>query len=1358
MSDERKYSDGDIENKIARYLSEHDGNTTNIIQDLPEGTVFHNFTSARSNLISWYPFLSNDRVLEIGAGMGALTVQLAQMCRQVVALEPSIKRAQIISLRCQQYSNVEVVPQGIDKYRSEEKFDYVLLIGVLEYAGISLKGNHPWKSMLNMLKPFLKENGKVLLAIENKFGLKYWCGAAEDHTGIPFDSINNYQKSKGTTDRYQGTAGVRTFSKAELNNMFEQTGLRALKYYYPLPDYKFPMLILSDESTDKQMVTDVKYNYPEESYLIADPRKIFSEIVQNDCMDFFANSFLIEIGLEGSSAQACNRDTITLKRDYKPQYRIDTILEKNIVLRKSENTLADEHLADLVENTEILLGKGIPCVKQIKICNGETEAVRVDAPRADKVFKQAINDEDFSLAFEMLEKLRTYILKSGSIVEKNGQAVLEEGFPDLTFRNSFWTNNDLLFFDQEWKTKYVSMDFIMFRSVKYAAGTDNALYRAVLQYCGLSTERMQQLELQEKDFLNSLMDSENCTWFDKTMYQDRLLYENKVAAQLANKDMHIAQLEQSERDLQQQLVVHNNREQRLQQELQDRNCENSTLLRQLSDEKEKSVALVQQLNNKQGHIELLLESDRELERIKNSRSWRYMSYVWKIRDVLIPCGSKRRMLGKIIVKFVKHPIRFIGKCSPARIHKFFITLRREGTEGVSRRLDDCLIGNNIQTTQLVLNEVDLAAQKTADDYEVLYVPAQDKPVISIVIPVYNQFEYTYLCIKSILENSGDVAYEIIIADDCSTDLTTEIDEIIHGVHTIHNESNLRFLRNCNNAAKQARGQYILFLNNDTQVQADWLAPLIELIERDDSIGMVGSKLVYPDGRLQEAGGILWQDGSAWNYGNRANPDEPEFNYVKEADYISGAAIMIRKSLWEEIGGFDERFVPAYCEDSDLAFEVRKHGCKVMYQPKSVVVHFEGVSNGTDTTSGQKAYQVTNQKKFLEKWQQELQENHLPNAVDPFRARERSVHKKILLMVDHYVPHYDKDAGSRTVYQYLQLFVNQGFSVKFIGDNFFAHQPYTDTLQQMGVEVLYGPYYAKHWKDWLKENGKDIGYVFLNRPHISVKYIDAVREFTNARVIYYGHDLHFLREKREYELTGDAALLQSSADWEKKELDLILAADMAYYPSYVEEQAIHEIAPQAKVKAIPAYLFSDVEESEYHFDKRKDLMFIGGFGHRPNVDAVKWLANEIMPALVKKLPDIRVYILGSNPPEEVKQLATENLLIKGFVTDEELQEYYQNCRISIVPLRYGAGIKGKVIEAMRFGTPVMTTSVGAEGIKGAESILDIADETADFVEQLAALYQNEAELVRRSKASYQYIRDNFSFENAKKVIGPEFDLE
>lgn len=786
---------------------------------------------------------------------------------------------------------------------------------------------------------------------------------------------------------------------------------------------------------------------------------------------------------------------------------------------------------------------------------------------------------------------------------------------------------------------------------------------------------------------------------------------------------------------------------------------------QIVEENEKQYqseknALLQQIDNKEGHIALLLESERELDRIKASRSWRFMGYFWKFRDALIPKGSKRRLLGKMLVKLIKHPVRFLKKCTPTRIGKFFTNLRREGVEGTSRRLDDCLIGNEIHKTELEIAEVTggRVAPKTIVDYAPLKIPQWDNPQVSIVIPVYNQFEYTYLCIQSIIKNSGEIHYEILIADDCSNDLTVDIEQVISGLCVIRNAENLRFLKNCNNAAKYAKGKYILFLNNDTQVQENWLAPLIELIERDRTIGMVGSKLVYPDGRLQEAGGILWRDGSAWNYGNRSDPDLPEYNYVKEVDYISGAAIMIRHELWKEIGGFDERFAPAYCEDSDLAFEVRKHGYKVMYQPKSVVIHFEGISNGTDTSSGQKAYQVTNQKKFYEKWKDVLQTNHLPNGVKPFLARDRAVDRKVLLMIDHYVPQFDRDAGSKTVFQYLQMFVMEGFSVKFIGDNFYPHQPYTDTLQQIGVEVLYGPYYAKHWKTWLTENGEDIGYVFLNRPHISIKYIDELRKYTKAKIVYYGHDLHFLREKREYDLCGDVALLKSSQQWEEKELQLMRAADMSYYPSCVEVEEIHKIAPDVKVKAIPAYLFADVQPTDYDYAARQNLMFIGGFRHRPNVDAVIWLANEIMPRLLELLPDVCIYILGSNPPEEVVKLNNSHLQVKGFVTDQELEEYYQNCRLSIVPLRYGAGIKGKVIEAMRYGMPVMTTSIGAEGIQNADSILEIADDAKAFAEKLAALYQNADELCARSEASYRYVRENFSFENAKQVIAPEFDLE
>jgi glycosyltransferase involved in cell wall biosynthesis len=466
--------------------------------------------------------------------------------------------------------------------------------------------------------------------------------------------------------------------------------------------------------------------------------------------------------------------------------------------------------------------------------------------------------------------------------------------------------------------------------------------------------------------------------------------------------------------------------------------------------------------------------------------------------------------------------------------------------------------------------------------------------------------------------------------------------------------------------------------------------------------------------------------------------------------------MIKRDLWERIGGFDELFAPAYCEDSDLAFTVRKMGYRVMYQPQSVVVHFEGVSNGTDTSSGLKKYQIENMAKFREKWAEELS-RHPENGDDVFHARDYSYGKKTLLMIDHYVPQFDKDAGSRTVFQYLKMFLDQGFNVKFIGDNFYQHEPYTTVLQQMGIEVLYGPDYAAHWKDWIRENRDSIDYVFLNRPHIAPKYLEFIRQNTKAKIMYYGHDLAFLREMREFEITGDASFRDSSLEWQPKELALMRSADMAYYPSYVEVDEIHSIDPEIRVKAIPAYLFEDVKWDGYDFESRKDIMFIGGFGHRPNVDAVKWLANEILPELLKYLPDIKIHILGSNAPKDVLELASEHLIMEGFVTDEALENFYRGSRIALVPLRYGAGIKGKVVEAMRYGTPVVTTSTGAEGISNAQKALVVEDDAPVLAKHIAELYTDADKLTAMSKNSIAYIQDNYSYSNAISIIGSEFDL-
>lgn len=836
--------------------------------------------------------------------------------------------------------------------------------------------------------------------------------------------------------------------------------------------------------------------------------------------------------------------------------------------------------------------------------------------------------------------------------------------------------------------------------------------------------------------------------------EERNLHIKKLDTEISEKNLYIDHLQETEirnneqlQKLDREKLNLEDKVSGLEQKINEQKQEINEQKQELSEREQEINRLEQELRNKQGHIELLLESERELERLKEQMNRRLIMRMF-------PVGSKRRLLAKLSVRAVRHPLKSLKYVfTKGKVKSLFSFLSKGEILVISRWLDDNYRGDEVEKQELVVREV--VDKGNILDYEPLDFVKQDQPKVSIVIPVYNQFEYTYNCLRSILENSGEVSYEIILANDCSTDFTTEIEKIVNHITVITNQENLRFLKNCNYAASYAKGQYILFLNNDTQVQPNWLQPLVELIERDEKIGMVGSKLVYADGRLQEAGGILWRDGSAWNYGNGRNPEDPEFNYVKEVDYISGAAIMIKADLWREIGGFDERFVPAYCEDSDLAFEVRRHGYKVMFQPLSVVVHFEGISNGTDTNSGQKSYQVVNQKKFYEKWKNVLETEHFNNAEHVFRARDRQKDKPVLVMVDHYVPQFDKDAGSRTVFQYLKLFVEKGFDVKFIGDNFYKHEPYTTILQQMGIEVLYGPFYANNWQEWVLENVEDIDYVFLNRPHISVKYIGFFREKTHAKIIYYGHDLHFLREQRRYELEKDETILEEAAKCKENEFSIMRQSDAVYYPSSIEVEEIAKIDQNIYAKAIIAYIFDNVQAGLYDMNDRRNIMFVGGFIHKPNVDAVVWFVKEVFPKVVAVLPDIKLYIIGSNPSEVVLRLADEHVIVKGFVSDQELESFYKSCRIAVVPLRYGAGIKGKVVEAMRFGMPVVTTSVGTEGIKGAEDILCVADDAEQMGEKLIALYSDTKKLQEMSARSCEYIQNHFSAENAWNVIEEDF---
>ncbi len=790
-------------------------------------------------------------------------------------------------------------------------------------------------------------------------------------------------------------------------------------------------------------------------------------------------------------------------------------------------------------------------------------------------------------------------------------------------------------------------------------------------------------------------------------------------------------------------------------EIEDKNYQFDKAINDWNEEK---AGLVQIIKNKEGHIELLLEVEREYEREKNTKSYRFALKLRRIFNFFFPKNSRRLFFARILAKTIRHPILMSKMISPKRIKNYFKYAKSEGMEGVNRRYREALDDTRHQMYPAENLKVEKVEKKEGailklEDFEKLELPnAKDNPTVSIVIPVYNEFHYTYNCIKAIIEHSGDVNYELIIANDCSTDITTSIEKIVKNVRLVTTKKNVRFLLNCNNAAKSAKGKYILFLNNDTQVQDNWLKPLVDLIESDSKIGMVGSKLVYPDGRLQEAGGILWKDGSAWNYGHLANPEDPEYNYVKEADYISGAAIMIRHDLWKEIGGFDEDLAPAYYEDTDLAFEVRKQGYKVMYQPQSVVVHFEGVSNGTDTGSGLKAYQVTNQKKFYEKWKGVLEKEHFANAENVYLAKDRGQLKKQILVVDHYVPHYDKDAGGRCTYMYLKVFVKLGFKVTFIGDNFYKHEPYTTELNQMGIEVLYGNYYCNNWQEWLKNNLAYFDYVYLQRPHISIKYIDIVKKYSHAKVFYFAHDLHHIREMREYELTGDITKKESAEKWKKIEYELFEKADVGHVVGSYEQGIMQKVFPDKPIRNIPLYIYENVAGNiEKDFSHRRDLLYVGGFGHPPNEDAVLWFAREVFPSVIEKYPDIKWHVVGSKVTEKIQALASNNVIIEGFLRDEDLEKLYRTCRIAIVPLRYGAGVKGKVVEAAYYQIPLITTSIGAEGIDSSLGNMIVVDDANNMIDSICNIYKDFEKLEKMSNAGAELIGRYYNLKEAERVL-------
>ncbi|QSX73484.1 glycosyltransferase [Lysobacter arenosi] len=627
------------------------------------------------------------------------------------------------------------------------------------------------------------------------------------------------------------------------------------------------------------------------------------------------------------------------------------------------------------------------------------------------------------------------------------------------------------------------------------------------------------------------------------------------------------------------------------------------------------------------------------------------------------------------------------------------------------------------------------------------VPFSSMPRASIVIPVYNQFEHTLACLRAIAAHPPQASIEIIVVDDGSSDATESSLVQVEGLRYHRRRQNGGFIAACNDGASQATGEYLVFLNNDTIPQPGWLDVLLSTFDQHPGTGLAGSQLLYPDGRLQEAGGIVRNDGRADNLGRLRSAMEPEFSYVRRVDYCSGAAIAIHRDLFAQFGGFDTHFSPAYYEDTDLGMKVTAAGLRAICQTGSKVVHLEGITSGTDVRRGIKRHQVRNQELFQQRWASRLQ-SHPDHEQASARTTDRH-YTRVVLVIDALTPQPDRDSGSLRLFNLMRLLKEEGAHVVFIPANRAHDGRYTEALQQLGVEVWYAPF-AKRPHAWLRDHGARFDTVVVCRHYVLREWLPLLRKFApQAKLVFDTVDLHYLRERRGAELAVDQALMRASERTRALELDMIARSDATLVVSEVERSLLAQDAPAAQVDILSN--LHHIQGRGLPFAQRHDLVFVGGFRHPPNVDAVRWFVNEVFPLVHAQEPRIVFHCIGSDTPAEIEELASQpGVLVHGHVPD--LSPYMDGARICVAPLRYGAGVKGKVNLSMAHGQPVVATACAVEGmhLRNGEDVL-VADDAAGFAEAILRLYRDEALWQRLADNGLANVERHFSLDAGRDVV-------
>ncbi|WP_218510138.1 glycosyltransferase [Variovorax sp. dw_308] len=599
----------------------------------------------------------------------------------------------------------------------------------------------------------------------------------------------------------------------------------------------------------------------------------------------------------------------------------------------------------------------------------------------------------------------------------------------------------------------------------------------------------------------------------------------------------------------------------------------------------------------------------------------------------------------------------------------------------------------------------------------LRLPSDPHPEVSIVLVLYNSAELTYACLASIAEASAgtDLRSEIILLDNGSTDATAELLDRLDGAKIVRSDQNLHFLRGANRAAKEAKGKYLLFMNNDALLQPGSLEAAVSACETDESVGAVGGRIILPDGRLQEAGSIVWNDGACIGYGRGELPDTSECMFSRDVDFCSGAFLLTPRQLFESFNGFDERYAPAYYEEVDYCVRLWQSGKRVVFEPRVVIIHYEFGS--AVASSRALELQRRNLTIFQERhahWLRSQADNDHENLL---LARSASGSRGMsLLFIEDRVPHPHLGTGYPRSNELLRAMVDAGTQVTLF-PMFRWDENWAGIRQSLpsSIEVMKGCS-ADDLSGFLAQRDGHYDAIFVCRPHnmrafLRASAAAASSSQTKPYLIYDAEALFANREIVQMKLAGHGLSPAQVSLMIAEEVELTRPADLIVSVSQEEKDqfesqgagAVLVIGHTVKPQPTPAT-----------FQQRRGFLFVGALhdDDSPNAESIRWFANEVWPHIQTALGvEARLDVVGFIRATSIMALESASIHLIGAVDD--LAPWYEGARVAIVPTRIAAGIPLKAQTAAAYGVPMVATELIAQqlGWTSGEQLLATTDPRA-----------------------------------------------